>query len=142
MRCDEVMTAEVVTLSTTETVLDAATKMRDLEVGFLPVCNPDGAVVGTLTDRDIVLRAVAEKLPPTTRVEELMTTRVVAVRPDEELRRAEELMRQHRINRIVVVGDDGRVAGVVSIADVAQQAPEDEAGRLYADVSGREVSPH
>jgi CBS domain-containing protein len=136
------MTAEVVILSTTETVLDAATKMRDLEVGFLPVCNPDGAVVGTLTDRDIVLRAVAEKLPHTTRVEEVMSTRVVACKPEEDLHRAEELMRQYRINRVVVVGDDGRVAGVVSISDVAQNAREDEAGRLYADVSGREVSPH
>lgn len=141
MRCDEVMTREVEVLSFTEPVVEAARKMRDLDVGFLPVVGSDGGALGTLTDRDIALRVVANERPLTTRVEEVMTSRVVTCRPQDDLRRAEELMRANQISRIIVVEDDGRVAGVISLADIALTEREGKTGQVLADVKAG-LEPH
>jgi CBS domain-containing protein len=134
MRCDEVMTREVETIAPTATVLDAARRMRDLDIGFLPVCQSDDTPVGTLTDRDIVVRAGAEERPLHTPVEEVMTGEVIACRPSDDLERAEELMRTNQVSRVLVVDDDGRIAGVISLADIARYELEREAGHTLADV--------
>ena len=141
MRCDEVMTREVEVLSFTESVVDAARKMRELDVGFLPVVASDGAALGTLTDRDIALRVVAEERSPETRVEEVMTGKVVTCRPQDDLRRAEELMRANQVSRVVVVEDDGRIAGVISLADIALTEREGRTGEVLADVKAG-LEPH
>jgi CBS domain-containing protein len=142
MRCEEVMTREVECLKSTETVTDAARRMSELDVGFLPVCRPDGAPVGTLTDRDIVLRVVALRRPYTTHVDEVMTPDVVACRPDDDVTRAEQLMRTNQVSRILCVDDDGRIAGVISLADISQYEIEGEAGKLLADLKGSEAHLH
>jgi len=142
MRCEEVMTREVECLKSTDTVADAARRMSELDVGFLPVCRLDGAPVGTLTDRDIVLRAVALQRSYTTAVDEVMTPDVVACRPDDDVTRAEQLMRINQISRILCVDDDGRIAGVISLADISQYEIEGEAGKLLADLKGSEAHLH
>lgn len=141
MRCDEVMTREVEVLSFTDPVVDAARKMRELDVGFLPVVASDGAAVGTLTDRDIALRVVAEERSLETRVEEVMTAKVITCRPQDDLRRAEELMRANQVSRVVVLEDDGRIAGVISLADIALTEREGRTGEVLADVKAG-LEPH
>jgi CBS domain-containing protein len=141
MRCDEVMTREVEVLSFTDPVVDAARKMRELDVGFLPVVASDGAAVGTLTDRDIALRVAAEERSLETRVEEVMTAKVITCRPQDDLRRAEELMRANQVSRVVVLEDDGRIAGVISLADIALTEREGRTGEVLADVKAG-LEPH
>lgn len=143
MRCDEVMTSEVEFCTVGETVVDAARKMRTMNIGFLPVCQSEGTVVGLLTDRDLVLRVLAENRSAETRVEEVMTEEVVSCLPSDELARAEDLMRTNQKQRVVCIDETGRLAGVISLADIAQFDTDARTGALLSDVSEREVSsPH
>jgi CBS domain-containing protein len=134
MRCEEAMTEEVETVAITDTVLQAARRMRELDIGFLPVVQEDGTPVGTITDRDIVVRALAAERPPTTRVDEVMSPDVVCCRPDDEVEEAERLMRANQVSRVLVVDETGQVAGVISLADVARADTEPEAGETLSDV--------
>jgi CBS domain-containing protein len=142
MRCEEVMTREVECLKAGDTVAEAARRMSELDVGFLPVCNADGAPVGTLTDRDIVLRAVAKQKPYSTDVADCMTPDVICCRPDDDVTRAEQLMRANQISRILCVDDDGEIAGVISLADISQYEVETESGKLLADLKQSEAHVH
>jgi CBS domain-containing protein len=132
MRCEEAMTEEVETIGLREPVWQAAQRMRELDIGFLPVCQADGTPVGTLTDRDIVLRVIAEGRPASTAAEWVMTTELVCCRPDDEVSEAERLMRVHQVSRVLVLGEDGKVAGVISLADVVRA--EAEPGLTLADI--------
>ena len=142
MRCDEVMTREVECLKAGDTVAEAARRMSELDVGFLPICNADGAPIGTLTDRDIVLRTVAHQRPYTTDVADVMTPDVITCRPDDDVARAEQLMRTNQISRILCVDDDGEIAGVISLADISQYEIENESGKLLADLKQSEAHIH
>jgi CBS domain-containing protein len=142
MRCEEMMTREVECLKPNHTVAEAARRMSELDVGFLPVCRTDGTPVGTLTDRDIVLRVVAEQQSYTTEVEKVMTADVVSCRTDDDVGRAEELMRTNQVSRVLCMDDTGQVAGVISLADISQYEAENEAGRVLADVKQGEAPIH
>src|SRR5690349_9396327 len=142
MRCEEVMTREVECLKTTDTVSEAARRMSELDVGFLPVCRPDGAPVGTLTDRDIVLRVVVHHRAYTTQVDQVMTPEVVSCRPDDDVTRAEQLMRTNQVSRILCINDDGQIGGVISLADISQYEVETESGKLLAELKGSEAHIH
>ena len=139
MQCQEIMKRNVECVSPGERTADAARKMRDANVGFLPVCGDDGKVLGTLTDRDIAIRLVAENQPGDRPIEEIMTKEVVACRPDADLHEATRLMREHHKSRILCTEADGRLLGVISLSDIAQVA-EDSSDTLR-DVSAREVQP-
>lgn len=125
MNCKEIMKRDVECVSPENSVESAARKMRDENVGFLPVCDGSKQVVGTITDRDIVIRLVAGSLPASTTVEDVMSREVVACKPDDDIRKAEELMGQHRKSRIMCLDDSGNVVGVISLSDIAQR--EDDA---------------
>src|SRR5512139_674873 len=104
MRCDEVMTRDVIRLRPLDRVDAAARRMRDENVGFAPVCDDEGRPVGAITDRDIALRVCAEdRRAGRTHVEEVMTRGVLLCGAGDELARAEALMAQRRKARIVVV---------------------------------------
>jgi CBS domain-containing protein len=142
MRCDEAMTEEVETVGIGDSVMHAARRMRELDIGFLPVCQSDGMPVGTVTDRDIVLRVVAEGRPGSTAVQDVMSSDLVCCRPDDELGDAERMMRVNQVSRVLVVGDDGRVAGVISLADITRADGEPGAGKTLADVKEPQVPQH
>jgi CBS domain-containing protein len=142
MRCEEVMTREVECLKSTDTVAEAARRMSELDVGFLPICRSDGAPVGTLTDRDIVLRVVAQHRSYTTQVDDVMTPDAVSCRPDDDVTRAEQLMRLNQISRILCIDDEGQIAGVISLADISQYEVDTEAGKVLAEVKGSEAHVH
>jgi len=123
-------------------VREAARRMRDLNLGFLPIVDDAQQLVGVLTDRDIALRVVADDRPLDIPVDEVMTEEVISCRPDDDVERAEELMRVNQKARLVCLDEGGRVAGVLSLADIAQYEDETRAGSVIADVTERETDVH
>lgn len=129
----DVMTPGVESTSSTATLRDAARAMREGDFGSMPVVD-DGQLTGILTDRDIVVRAVAEGLDAAARVGDVASRDPVTVEPGEDLDDAMELMARHRIRRLPVV-EDGRLVGVVSQADVALGAKEAQTGAVVEQIS-------
>jgi CBS domain-containing protein len=138
MLCREIMKTEVECVRKDESVQDAARKMRDRNVGFVPICDESGRVEGTLTDRDIAIRLVAAGLPASTSAQEVMTRDVVACSPEDDVKRALELMSKFKKSRILCTNDGGELVGVISLSDLAQRLGKDATGALR-DVSQREA---
>ncbi len=141
MLCEDIMMDEVACLSPTDTAQVAACKMRDLKVGFLPVCDASGKAIGTLTDRDLAIRVIADNRSMETLVSTLMTKEVIACRPKDDIQRAQYLMAEHQKSRIVVIRNGGRVAGVISLSDIAQNVDAQHAAETMREVSEREAVP-
>ena len=127
----EIMTADPRNLDTGATVQDAAREMRDGDVGDVLLVE-NGRLAGLVTDRDIVVRAVAEgRDPARTRVGEIATRDVIALTPDQTVDDAIRIVREQNVRRIPVV-QDGRPVGIVSIGDLAIERDPDSA---LADIS-------
>src|SRR4029450_2052823 len=121
MKIKEVMTSEVECVRPETTLQEAAAKMKSFNVGPLPVCEGDKPV-GIVTDRDIVIRAISEgRDPRTTTIRDVMTTNVVTVQETDDVKDAARLMKDRQIRRVVVVGADKRVTGIVSLGDVRSE---------------------
>ena len=119
MKVSELMTSEVNFISTDHTIQQAAEKMKNQDIGDIPVV-VDGDVVGMITDRDITVRAVAHGLDPkVSKVVDAMTERVVVCKEEDDVQTAAELMAEHKIRRLVVENAEGNMTGVVSIGDLA-----------------------
>jgi CBS domain-containing protein len=128
---EEIMTTNPRTVNADDTVLQAAEPMRDNDIGDVIVVE-DGQVSGILTDRDIVVRAVAEgRDPGSTTVGEIATTGVQAIEPDASVDDALRMMREHDIRRLPVV-KNGRPVGIVSLGDLVV---EHEPDSTLADIS-------
>jgi CBS domain-containing protein len=128
---EEVMTTNLRTVNVEDTVLEAARVMRDGDIGDV-VVTEDGQVTGILTDRDIVVRAVAEgRDPDSTAVGEVCTTGIQAIEPDASVDDALRMMREHDIRRLPVV-KNGRPVGIVSLGDLAVEREPDS---TLADIS-------
>jgi CBS domain-containing protein len=134
MRCQDIMEKDVECVSPRDTVEDAAIRMRDEDIGFLPVCDDSRQVLGTLTDRDVVVRLVAARKPASGMVEEIMTKEVVSCRPEDDVREAQQAMARSQKSRIVCVDADGRLAGVISLADIAKHQGGGDTGQTLRDV--------
>ncbi|MBK5968518.1 MULTISPECIES: CBS domain-containing protein [Thiorhodovibrio] len=122
MQVQDVMTSNVRAISHNASIGEAATLMRDQNVGFLPVTdeNPDGnQVVGTLTDRDITVRGLAAGFPPETAVGEVMSAGVDFQYADADLQAAAQLMQARQVRRLVVLDQSNRCVGVVSLGDIS-----------------------
>lgn len=124
IRCRDIMTSSVTTASLGNTLREVAAMMREGDMGSVPVVE-EGKLVGIVTDRDIVVRAVAEGKGPETSVAEAMTTDIFSVKPDDFAFEAVRLMGDKQVRRIPVVDDDGKLAGIIAMADVALEM-EDE----------------
>jgi CBS domain-containing protein len=140
MRVEEVMTPDPEVLQLRDSARDAAAKMRDANIGFLPVVDDAEQLVGVVTDRDLAIRVLAEALPVKTRVEDIMTVNVVSCSPDDDLVRAEALMRANQKGRLPVLDDRGRVAGVVSIANIARFDDARRTGDVLDEITEREAN--
>jgi CBS domain-containing protein len=117
------------------TVSEAAELMESEDVGALPVLEGD-ELAGMITDRDIVIRAVARgKDPRGMPVREVSTREVVTVRSDEDLSEALKLMASYQVRRLPVVDDGNRLVGVLAQADVAQEAKEKTVGEVVEEIS-------
>lgn len=139
MRCEEIMKADVECLPPSATVHVAAKRMRDAKVGFLPVCDAHGTVLGVVTDRDITIRLVAEGLAFETPVERIMTNEVVSCAPRDDLRKAQRIMGENRVGRILCIDEIGRLCGVISLSDIAMHEESGIAAQTMRQVSEREV---
>ena len=120
MLCQELMKTDVECIAPETTVKDAAARMREVNIGFLPVCDDTRKVLGTITDRDIVVRVVASGESPEQPVENFLSRRVVACRPTDSLVDAEELMSREKVSRILCINDRNELEGVFSLSDIAQ----------------------
>jgi CBS domain-containing protein len=136
MQVFEAMTPEVVSVPPETTLVDAAQTMKELDVGPLPVCDGD-QLLGMVTDRDIIVRAIAEARDPrTTEVREIMTSEVVCCREADDVRQAAKLMQEQQLRRLLVVNDEGRLVGIVSLGDIVLQTGDDKlAGKTLEKVS-------
>jgi CBS domain-containing protein len=136
MQVFEAMTYEVVKVAPETTLVDAARTMKAIDVGLLPVCAHD-QVVGMLTDRDITVRSVADgRDPRTTEVQEVMTPRVVFCSPEDDVREAAALMQLAQLRRLLVMNDQGRLVGIVSLSDIALLTGDEQlAGQTLEKVS-------
>jgi CBS domain-containing protein len=129
----DVMTAEPIVLQQDQSIADAAQAMRDGAVGAVLVVDGD-KLCGLVTDRDIVIRAVAESALPDSPVGQVVSPDLVAVGADDETADAARVMQDNAVRRLPVL-DDGRIVGIVSIGDLAVSQGEDSA---LADISAAE----
>ena len=128
----DVMTTNPETLPESTTVREAAETMRANDIGDVVVVDDNGAISGILTDRDIVVRVVAEgRDPRVTRIGDIASRELTAASPDDPVDRAVQLMRERAIRRLPVV-DKGKPVGIISIGDLALDRDPDSA---LADIS-------
>lgn len=123
-RCREIMTSDVVTATPDMSLREVAVMMRDSDVGALPIIE-SGRLVGIVTDRDMVVRAVADGKDAETPVGDVISRELFTVGPDDFVFEAARLMGDKQVRRIPVVEADGSLAGIIAMADVALQM-EDE----------------
>jgi CBS domain-containing protein len=136
MHVSEVMTKGAECVAPSTTLQEAARKMKNLDVGPLPVCEND-RLIGMVTDRDITVRAVAEGCDPkTTRVKEVMTPDIVYCFEDQDVSEAARRMEENQVRRLVVLNRDKRLVGIVSLGDLAVETGDERlAGQTLERVS-------
>jgi len=119
MKVREIMSSHVQSISFSAMVSEAAEKMKIFDIGALPILE-DNKIVGMLTDRDIVVRAAAAGLDPkTTVVKDVFTPEVMCCSEEEDIEAAGKIMEDSQVRRLVVLGDDQTVVGMVSLGDLA-----------------------
>ena len=137
MKVSEVISREVELVSPQDSVQDAARRMKDGDVGALPVGDAD-KLIGMITDRDIAVRVVAEGRGAETPVSEAMTGDVVAVREEDSIEDAADQMADAQVRRLPVVGGDGQLVGIISLADIARigESSAEEALEIITEAGG------
>ena len=134
MQVKEVMTRDIEHVEASDTIQNAALKMRKLNVGFMPVWD-NGAVVGVLTDRDLVVRAVAEGRGPGALVEEVATAGPITCGQELDVVEAARKMMDAQVRRLLVTDADDMPVGVVSLGDLAVTMDLDHAGEVLKAIS-------
>ncbi len=130
----DIMSTDVETCSLLDNVYEVAVKMKELNVGAIPIIDNE-RLVGMITDRDLVVRSIAEKRPGSTKVEKIMSDNLITVTEDTSSKEALRLMAEHQIRRLPVVKND-RLVGIVSLGDFATRELTDEmAGRALSEIS-------
>ena len=134
-KLNEVMTRDPEVIRPDASIQEAARKMKDLNVGSVPVCDGD-RLMGMVTDRDITLRAVAEgRDPKMTRVNETMTKGVIYCFEDQTLKDAADLMAEKQIRRLPVLSREKRLVGIISLGDVSIEGNDQTSGNTLQDIS-------
>lgn len=131
----DVMTRNVRTLSPSSTIADAAMAMEELDVGVIPVCEGD-KLLGMVTDRDIVVRAVAQGLGGDTPLSKVMSTDIRSARESDDLDTVLADMAASQIRRLPVLDGEERLIGIVSIGDIALKGQDEEdVGQSLGEIS-------
>ncbi len=137
MRVQDVMTPDPACATKDTSLTDVARMMQEDDTGVIPVLDkvPDGKLIGMVTDRDIVLRTLANGEDPYQMAAgDIMSAPAVSVSPDDDMEKCLRLMEEHQIRRVPVANQSGRCVGIVSQADLARQNPEQTA-RVVKKVS-------
>jgi len=138
--CLDLMKSAVETFREGDAVSEIARRMRDLNIGFAPVCDREGHPIGVLTDRDLAVRVCAEdRRASETRAGAVMTREIITCRDTDPIEAAKDLMARHRKSRMLVVDEDGRLAGVISLSDVVDEEDDRRAAETVRHVSEREL---
>ena len=137
MNCSDVMTKNPKVCAPTDNVQQAAQLMKSEDVGPIPIVGNDSKLEGIITDRDIVLKVVAEgRDPKTTKLAEVMTGDLITCAVDGDIEETLNLMEDHQVRRIPVVDASGRLVGIISQADIATRLDEPEkTAELVEDIS-------
>jgi CBS domain-containing protein len=133
----DIMTTDVESIDENATVLEAAKKMKELDVGALPICGSDERLKGMITDRDIVVGVLAEgKDPASTPVSEVAEgdSNTVTIGADDSLDEALETMKRFQVRRLPVIDGD-KMVGIIAQADVAREAGDSETGDVVEKIS-------
>ena len=114
-----------------QTLLEAAKRMEELDIGVMPICGEDERLKGMLTDRDIVVKALAHgKDPATTRAGDLAQDSIFWIGADASFEEALSMMGERAVKRLPVMDENKRLCGIVTEADIAMHAPEQKTGEL------------
>lgn len=132
----EIMTPDATWVDTEATVTDAALRMAENDIGALPVCDGDGKLCGVVTDRDLVVRALAEGLDPTSMTvgEVIDEVEVITIGADDPVEEAIATMKAHAVRRLPVI-DGTDLVGMLSQADIARAMPDAKVGDLVGVIS-------
>ena len=131
----DVMSSDCKCIGENETVLDAARKLKELDVGSMPICGEDDRLKGMLTDRDIVVKVLAEgRDPSSTTAGELGEGKPVTIGADDSVDEALQTMAEHKVRRLPVI-DGHNLVGIVSQADIARNVEEEQVGQLVGSIS-------
>jgi len=137
-RCSDVMTRNPVVSVASDTVDHIARLMKAEDIGPVPIVQDKNSkkLIGIVTDRDLVVKVVAEgRDPRSTRVEEVMTRDPVACRESDDLKKALDAMSKHQVRRIPVVDDNDKLIGIIAQADVATHEDAKTTGKVVEDIS-------
>lgn len=131
----EIMTQSAECIGENDSILDAAKMMAKNDIGAMPICGEDNRLKGMLTDRDIVVKVIAEGRDPSqVRAGELGQGKPVTIGADDSISLAISTMADHQVRRLPVI-DGHDLIGIVSIGDIAKNAEEDDVGRLLELIS-------
>jgi len=134
VKVSEVMTVQVVTAKPTESIREVAEIMKRIDTGAVPVFE-DGKVAGMVTDRDIVLRVVAEGGDLSAPISGVMTDDVQSCHQDDNVADAAAQMANHQLRRLIVTDDDGKLAGILSLGDIALDYGNKQVGHTLEEIS-------
>ena len=138
MKVNEIITHDPQVIRPETTLIEAAQKMKSMDIGMLPVCDGD-RLVGVITDRDITVRGVAQGYDPkTARVQEVMTPEVIYCFDDEDVKDVAKKMEEKQVRRLPVLNREKRLVGIVSLGDLAVRTGKE---KLAAEVLERVSEP-
>jgi CBS domain-containing protein len=116
--------------------------MRDESIGFVPICDRGGKPLGAVTDRDLAIRVLAEGRPPSEKLQGFTTQEVVSCRVGDDVSRAQRLMEERQVSRIMVCDDAGKLVGVLSLQDIVEEEGAEAAGRTLSGVKSDQPTAH
>ncbi len=141
MKVKDLMAIEVKSCATYNTLNTAAQAMWDNDIGCVPVVDNDRRVVGMLTDRDICMAAYIQGVPLTgSLVTSAMSKQVFSCAPDDDIASAEKLMREKQVRRLAIIDAQGRLAGIISLNDIAREGERETELKKTREVSDAEIA--
>lgn len=134
MKISDVMTRDVQVARPDDKVADVARRMSEIDSGVMPIAQED-RIIGVITDRDIVVRVVGGNRDNEIRVGDVMTSPVETCRASEDVKTAAKKMADLQMRRLVILDDDGKLAGILSLGDVAREASSRTVGHTLEEIS-------
>lgn len=126
MKVKDLMTKNVISLKPKDTLKDAAKLMYEHNIGIVPIVDNENYPVGVVTDRDIVIRGIAQNHHEKKHLEDIMSTNLITVNPNDKIAYATDLMGERQIRRLLVVNSEGKLVGILALADISTTEENDE----------------
>lgn len=133
LKVKDIMTKDVECRQPSDSIFEAATLMKEEDIGVIPICE-ENRILGMVTDRDIVLRGIADKHAGSDEIKEVMSTRLCIIEPDASVKEAEAIMADKQVRRLPVVEKD-RLVGMISLGDLAVHHQDEQVGCTLEEIS-------